>query len=271
MQLGYPASDLSVRHTEEYLNHRVGEGIQARTAYEELSTLRTAWRWTVKAKMHNEPLAMPDIKLPRRLRRARPFNRESAWEVYDDIGTNGPEWAVRAYLLGLLMGGPRTGETCAIRVQDIDLVGRSIRVPNIPGLTKTGAREVKISEASAAALAPHVLGRNPGERFIGNQSPSYVKSAIGGIIRRSCRNPGIVEFTYYGLRHHSIDEYARAGVAPEVAAAQSGNSAEVIQRHYRQVRPDEQAKAAASVDFGTRPQSRKSADVRDIRAGRKPA
>ena len=62
---------------------------------------------------------MPDIKLPRRLRRARPFNRESAWEVHDDIGTNGPEWAVRAYLLGLLMGGPRTRETCAIRVQGI--------------------------------------------------------------------------------------------------------------------------------------------------------
>ena len=219
---------VSVEHTTGYMRRRqIENGVTDRTAHGELCLLRTAWRWGVAARLHTEPLHLPAVRLSK-AHRPRP-DRESAWRVYDALReAGGPLWIQRAYLLGLATGA-RTGEIIGVTVGDFDLDAAILQVRR----GKTGARRVALGPEAVEMLRPHVQGREPSEVYVGTGTRPSFGRHLGAAIRNACRDVGVIEYPFYGLRRLAVDEYHRAGCPAAVAGQQMGHTAEVATRIYR--------------------------------------
>ena len=72
-------------------------------------------------------------------------------------------------------------------------------------------------------------------------------------LKRACKAAGVPRFSPNGLRRAATDAYARAGVDPAVAAAQSGHSIQVMMKHYRQVTKEDQRDAVERCGLGVIP------------------
>lgn len=246
---GYTLAAVGHTHTRAYLNARIAEGIGDRSAWAELATLRTAWKWAAGAKLHSEPWpGMPPHRLTAQEPGARPDTVDTSWDVLDWLSENCEMWTAGAYLLHLATG-MRTGEGWHVHVGDIDLAAGTVRIPQ----GKTGARVVALDSAACAALAPFVDGRDPGERFVGGVTQASHGTLLNRAITRATVALGVPRYTVYGLRRQAVDAAYIAGVSPTVAAAQHGNCPEVAQKIYRQVRLAEQAEAAEKIGLGRRP------------------
>jgi integrase len=168
----------------------------------------------------------------------------------------------RALVWTLAISGLRIGEASALRVRNLDLKRRTIRVVEsssevagrkITGATKTGQdRTVDIPDELAAMLADHL------ERF-GNRfaQDAYVFTGPdGGQIRQNgfrrrvfqpaAERAGIEPVpTVHDLRHTAASFMARAGFTLLEAAGQLGHSATTMTARYSHVFPSErQAKTA---------------------------
>ena len=75
-------------------------------------------------------------------------------------------------------------------------------------------------------------------------------------LKRACATAGVPRFSPNGLRRAATDAYARAGVDPAVAAAQSGHSIQVMMKHYRQVTTDDQRTAVERASLGVIPEGK---------------
>jgi integrase len=254
----YRVSEISIKHTQKFLNLRVSvDGVMRRTAWADVCRLRTAWRWGHKARLHDEPLHLPErtswplekIDVPRP-------DRTEAWKIWDALRESGcPRWVVVTYLVGIVTGA-RPGEIWALQVNDVDLRARTISVPEVDGRTgrrtKTGARLIVLDKDSAAALSPFVHRRDGAERLIGDIARGTVNHA-GRYIRAACAKVNAPVHQLKALRHSATDAYYDAGVPPEVEAAQLGHCEEVARRNYRRVRKEKQRLGADTVALGRRP------------------
>jgi integrase len=72
-------------------------------------------------------------------------------------------------------------------------------------------------------------------------------------LKRACQAAVVPRFSPNGLRRAATDAYARAGVDPAVAAAQSGHSVQVMMKHYRQVTTEDQRVAVERASLGVIP------------------
>jgi len=254
----YLLAEVSIVHTQKYLNLRVGsDGTRRRTAWTDVCRLRTAWRWGHKARLHDEPLHLPDrTSWPlEKIEVERP-DRTEAWKVWDALRENkAPGWIVIAYLVGIV-AGTRPGETWALQVGDVDLRQRTIVVPAMDHetgrRTKTGGGKVFLDPAGAAALSPFVLGRDGAERLIGDVARGTLNHA-GRYIKAACDKAEVKHHTLNSLRHSATDAYYDAELKPEIEAAQLRHSEEVARRHYRRVREKRQRAGAERVALGRRP------------------
>ena len=255
----YKLREVSIRETQGFINARVlQDAVAKRTAWKDLCTLRTAWNWGRKARLHEEPLHLPgrtSLKLEE-VNLDRP-DRNQVWAVWDEMKKQrAPRWVRIGYLLGILTGA-RTSELYAITVGDVSLKDSVIQVPEADSKTgkpmKTGARLVFLDKAGKAALSQYVYGRKRDERLVGDVKWSYFASRAGHHIKKACRAVDVPEHALYGLRRSATDAYYDAGVDPAVAAAQLGHSVEVAQRHYRRIRERQKAAGAAQVGLGKRP------------------
>lgn len=253
---GYGVVEISILETQGYINARHKEGLRVRTAWAEMSIFRTAWRWGRAAKLHDEPLHLPaqsSIKLEK-VRAPRP-TREEAWATWDALrAQEAPQWMIRAYLLGIVTGA-RTGEIHAARVGDIDLDAGEVRIGrdlDEDERTKTGSRIAYLDPAAIETLRPHIEGREPDERFIGDRAQSTICHAHR-YIRAACRAADVPEHALYGLRRSATDAFYDAGAKPEEEAAAMGHSIEVAQRNYRRIRAEQARAAAHKVALGARP------------------
>ncbi len=246
---GYALSKVGHTHTRGYLNARMAEGIADRSAWAELTTLRTAWRWGLGAKLHGEPWpGMPPHRLTPHEPGARPDTVDTAWDVADWIAANCEPWTAAAYLLAKVTGC-RTAEGWHVRVGDIDLDDGTIRFP----AGKTGARTVAIDADACAALAQYVAGRKPEERYAGTVTLASYHTCLNRAITRACAALGVARYTAYGLRRQAVDAAYHAGVSPTVAGAQTGQTPEVAQRIYLVVPLADQKDAAEKIGLGRRP------------------
>lgn len=247
---GYLVREITITHTQAYLNRRVGEGLAPATVANELNILRVAWRWGARARKHGEPEAIhtPRLKL-NRTPKPRPTLTE-AWQVYDAFPKiRAPEWARRAFALGLFTGA-RTSEIHLFTVASVDLEAGTIAVP---AEGKTGARTVHLMPSAVDVIRPWVVGRHRDARLVGEIARGTLVGTLGEKIRRACRKANVTEFTCYGLRRLMTDSYIDAGLPAEIEAAQMGHSPEVAAKIYRLVRAARVSAAVLGAGIGSRP------------------
>ncbi len=128
----------------------------------------------------------------------------------------------RAFVAVCALAGLRLGEAAGLRTEDVDFLGRTIRVrQQVQGTTRANtrfvepkygsARDVPISTALAELLARHVevIGTREGRLFTNGPDP-FNRSSAGEQWRKiRARVPGLESFTLHSLRHF----YASALIA----------------------------------------------------------
>jgi integrase len=228
-----------------------------------------AQRWKVRPDNPAEHLEMP---------RARPVAERRVITADE----------ARAYLralererLGLAVAltyavAMRPGEAAALRMQDVDLERRTIRVEGshnrIPS-TKTiereppksarGVRELRLPEP----LVPWMQRRlarveiewstmegqwtapNEGLLFVREQTGGRIeRNDIYNVARRVAKRVGLDGISPRVLRRSMLTELARRGVDRKVRAAIGGHTEIITETHYREVPDDEVAEAMGFMD-----------------------
>jgi integrase len=169
--------------------------------------------------------------------------------------------------------GPRAGELCALKWEDVELgkspamvVRRSVstyRAGEVWSATKTGEeREIPLPPKVAARLQRHraaqardQLARSPGSWA----DPALVfPNAQGSVTRhaslwenfhRHRRKAGLPEMRFHDLRHTAITLMLKGGVDVRTVAEIAGHSDPAMTlRRYAHVIPDMRRRAALSID-----------------------
>ena len=135
---------------------------------------------------------------------------------------------MRSMLVLMYATGLRVGEVCALEADSMDREAGTVRVPYVPGLTKTGGRVVglPVSPALVAALdgweavrdtsSPHYFHTTTGERV----DTSQVRRRLGQIAEQV----GLPNVHPHTLRHTYGRNLVAAGVPITVVQNALGHS-----------------------------------------------
>lgn len=134
-----------------------------------------------------------------------------------------PDMAVY-FAVGLFAGLRPARELAGLRWEDVDLPGRRLYVPC--GRAKTGrARAVPVSDNLAAWL-----DAVPAERRRGPVA-AFSRAAF-----RRCVAAAGIAWTPDIMRHSRVSYRLAQGIAPSTVAAEGGHTADVMRRHYANLR-----------------------------------
>jgi integrase len=189
-----------------------------------------------------------------------------------------PGWQV-AYFAALLAANTtaRGGELRGLRLADIDLIERTLRIRRVSTKTDAGARIVPLNESALFACAklldrarklgsvqpehylfPAALFRHTREadplRAARGFDPTRPMQTWRTAWRSLTAEAGLRGLRFHDLRHHSITKLAEAGVADHTLMAIAGHVSREMLEHYSHIRLQAKRDAVASLD-------RKSAKV----------
>lgn len=176
------------------------------TANRKLSAVRSAHAW-----MRSRGLADADpasvVPGPRRIRKLPAgFSRDEIESVLRPAPTVDPLVLRNAAMLELLYGcGLRAAEACALRVRDVDLAERSVRVTGkgrVQRVVPLGTSAAAAIDAYLARGRPSLLGRSPSPALLVSVrgralNPSDVRRALTRALRRA----GVAHRSPHALRH----------------------------------------------------------------------
>jgi integrase len=232
------------RDLEDYRDTRLAAGAAPRTVRQEVSVLRTAWRWFYDL-AGLQPPRLPTVRFPKRTSYSRvtPTQGEVLAMLEHMDG-----WARLAVVLLYATGG-RPGEVRDLTWARVDLDRMTAILDG-----KTGPRAVPLS-ADAVAMLRQVRPASaaPGDRVLWC-TPSTFDSFLGPrAMRAACEAAGVRRFTPYGLRRAAVDAMARAGVDIGTAAAITGHSPQVMLQHYRTVSEEDMRRGVEKAQLGVIP------------------
>lgn len=158
---------------------------------------------------------------------------------------------MRAMLALMYLGGLRCGEVCALEASGVDWGERSVTVPYVRGLTKTGGRRVGLmpSETLDAALRawegvrdatnPHYFHTNEGGRV----DTSQVRRRLAQVADRA----GLTGIHPHSLRHSYARNLVAVGVPINVVQSALGHADLSTTTRYTRLSEHEQIAALRGV------------------------
>ncbi|MGZ4431099.1 MAG: tyrosine recombinase XerC [Gaiellales bacterium] len=176
------------------------------TAARKLSAVRGAYRWMFERGMlDRDPAAvLPGPRLPVTL--PATLNEGEAGTLLEPSGQADPRGLRDRALLELLYGaGLRAAEACDLRVSDIDLTGRSLRITGKGGKQ----RIVPLGEVAHEAVTRYLEDGRPelvGERacpslLVSVRGRKLSPSDVRRILDRALRRSGLPHRSPHALRH----------------------------------------------------------------------
>jgi len=232
---------------ERYRDLRLRSGGAPRTVKQEISVIRSAWRWYL------DLAGLPSVALPTvrvDVRPVRSRHTPSPSEVLAVL-EHLEGWARLAVVILYATGG-RPGEVRDLTWDRVDLDRELVVLDG-----KTGARTVPLSADAARALAVHrPEAADPSARVLTCKRSTFDSYLGPHALRIACAAAGVTRFTPYGLRRAAVDAMARAGVDIGTAAAIAGHSPEVMLKHYRTVSADDRRRAIEKAGLGVIPDGR---------------
>jgi integrase/recombinase XerC len=197
----------------EYLAHLARRKVSGVSRARTLSAIRAFFRHLVA---HDQLAASPaaGVETPRREKAGRTYLRPDEYtKLLSLAGANPRDYAI---LQTFLQTGVRVSELCALRLEDIDLVGRTLTVTGKGMVTRTIELEKKgvLALRSYLAVRPAALsdrlflnryGEPLGERGVRTLVAAYLRQA--GIAKKA---------SPHSLRHTFATYKAERGVSPFV-------------------------------------------------------
>ncbi|HEV3330171.1 MAG TPA: site-specific integrase [Bryobacteraceae bacterium] len=174
-------------------------------------------------------------------------------------GASKPEWAVAYYAATLSANTTaRAGEIKGLRLQDVDLLNRSLTIRRANTKTDAGARIIPLNERACWAVARLLeraakIGSNEPDHYLlpacryRRTKESQSNAGLGFDFtspthgwrtawRTLTKKAGLPGLRFHDLRHHSITRLAEAGVPDQTLMAIAGHVSKAMLDHYSHVR-----------------------------------
>jgi len=148
---------------------------------------------------------------------------------------------VRPFLKALTLIPVRPGDIAKLRVGDLDLSARTLRIP----AGKTGARDIPLSSKALAHFSGCARGKHPSAWLVGrSHGGPWSRFAWRDQIREAVKIAKLPRTTVaYTLRHSTITDLVTDGLDLFTVAQISGTSIAMIEAHYGHLQ-QEHARAA---------------------------
>ena len=219
-----PAAKItSVRLEDLYLTLR-GLGWAPRSALQTLEVVSSAARWA----MRREYLPLRDLRAsigtPARVRERNTPAVDTVARLLAAVEEHGPAWA-RPFLSVQASTGMRPGEVSVLRPCDLSVPARKgaacpiITIPDVPGKTKTGTRQVALSWWAYDALQT-IAPASPESRFFGPNTSCLINDYLA----RACEAEGLPRMTAMSFRRYVATQHAVLGHNVAEAARAMGHS-----------------------------------------------
>lgn len=233
----------------------IAAGFSSATSKRVVMCTRSAWRWAYDLEaIDRRPPRAPRIKW-QRVRPAYTPTIDEAWRIIEAISSQ----ACRDVLVIMLGSGCRGGEACALLNGDVeDVDGRLIvTFGRHEGARKTGARRVPLYGPAAEVVRRLHRFDALDDRLIqskrGGSVSTFFRSHVFQALRQlDWEALGIPRVTSHRFRHLAVDQFMRAGLGPDEAAALLGHSPQMMLGTYRRVSDDDRAAAMQRARLGER-------------------
>jgi len=204
------ASEVSSDLVARYVDSRLKEKARNATVNREMAALKRMFRlglYCTPPKVNRIP------KIPRL---AENNIRKGFLEdgQFEKLISNSPELWFRAIVDVGRTYGWRIGELIELRVRQVDLLGKVIRLD--PGTTKNrDGREVSMTQNVHALLSQCVFGKQPDDFVFTRETGERVKD-FRETWRNACIAAGVPKLLFHDLRRTAARNLRRAGVAEGV-------------------------------------------------------
>ena len=214
----FSLSQLSVAVLSEFRDQRLLSA-NPTTVVHELSLLTRLLRLASSDFGIPLPQGVPKIRLPRMPRgRTRRLSFDEECRLLDAAKTD-PE--LSAFILLAIECATRRSELIGMKVEDIDLVSRTVLLP----VTKVGIpRVIPLTKKAFETLSAQVE--------VGGRVFNVSATAMSQRFSLACKKAGIVDLRIHDLRHEGISRFCELGLsALEVAAISGHKTISMLQRY----------------------------------------
>lgn len=206
--------EIDIEAIRGWIDHNLEMGISLRTISRRLSTIKSLFRFLFSENLIDDHIKLERIKLPRAHKKPpQVLAQEEIYELFDSRDTGDPNHLMYQSLIILMYScGLRVGETSSLRIRDIDLPKKSVRVMG------KGAKERLIPLQSAAyrSLLKYLEQR---EKLypdtLAPENPLFYKETKSGLkpmnirriqylLEKRGRSAGLLKHVHPHLLRHSI-------------------------------------------------------------------
>jgi integrase len=221
-----PAAQLDSRQLERYVDSRRNEHASNATINRELACLKRMYRLAYQA----SPPRVPSVPHFPHLKEDNVRQGFVTPEQFANLVAHCPDLWLRAMLETAFSYGWRVGELLSLRVGQVDLVARTIRLE--PGETKNrDGREVTIESGALFQLLRHCVEGKRTEDHVFTRGDKPVRD-----FRRSwenlCAAAGVPGLLFHDLRRSAARNLRTAGVPEEIIMRIAGWKTPNVFRRY---------------------------------------
>jgi integrase len=239
------ARAVSTDAINSYIEHRRQEGASNATINRELSILQRMFTLAY----HSHPKRVSRTLTFNRLAESPPRSGFVGDEQYHALCNVAVELAkpwLRAMLAIAYRFGFRKGELLNMRVRQVDLLNRTIRLE--PGSTKSGeGRTVKMTQEAYLLLTECVRGKGSNDYVFTRKGGQRVRDfrESWAEVTKSATLPSLL---FHDLRRSAVRNMIRSGVPERVAMAISGHKTRSVFDRYNIVSPADLEEAARRIE-----------------------
>jgi len=248
---GVVLSDLTDERIKGYIRQRQAEKVSGRTINMELGELSRAIGrpWS---------LLWPKVrKLEERKDVGRALSHAEQKALLDGLRDCPPTFHLAAVIPLLMLTGMRVGEALSLTWEQVDLMGKSLRVGRAKTSSGTG-RTIPLNDDLTAVLAKHRLefirafGEPDAEHYIfaaGSPLPTDPTRPVSDLKHgwETLRKPTGVSCRLHDLRHTFATRLAENGVPESTMLALMGHMSRAMLERYSHVRIDAKREAVAGI------------------------
>jgi integrase len=256
------AANVANDHLTQYVEKRQTEGAANASINRELAFLKRAFSLGIQAAKINRRPHFPHLK-ENNIRKG--FVEDSQYEALCQACSKVGLW-LRAILEVGATYGWRSGELTNLRVKQVDIAGKTIRLE--AGETKNDeAREVVMTNTVAALLEQCVTGKAPDD-FVFTRDKGKPVADFRGAWTKVCEEAGVPELLVHDLRRTGVRNMIRAGIPERVAMTISGHKTRSVLDRYNIVSAQDLKMAARKIEEATQRKAEEAAQKREAEAVR---
>lgn len=224
---GMIAERVNGDHLQRYIRERLDAGAETSTVNHELTVFKAMFNHGMKA---DPPKLFRVPRFPEKLREPNPRSGFVTDEQYRALQAKARYSWLRALLAIAYNFGFRKGELLGLRVSQIDLKARTIRL--LPGTTKNDkGRAVIMTEDVYELVAECVKGKKASDHVFtwANGNPVTDFRRTWRTLAKKAEMPDLI---FHDLRRSAVRNMVRAGISKQVAKLISGHQTDSVFDRY---------------------------------------